>query len=385
MNRKFFLFILTIFLFVFNQNSFFELRSADLQSDVVEIKRIEILTGHIEIEGDLTYFFEDENYLVRIEMTFPMEYREEIKIVSNLTGSIWVKELDKRSNKGELEFSLTGSRNAITVDLEGRAPKALIAIEGSPAMSLDNRTIIGEKEFELFKILIKGVPVRLRSEQISRFMLSSQDIFDAKKKISEAQNALEKLKNSTNSDMKIVSDIIARIESLLAIANECLQEGAPKQALEIANQCLLLANSNILEDQVRMLNSILADTEIDSAESSKLILKALDEIESSRRSENIDKYIEHSANARNCLDTARGCYVGTVKNKISRFEFSVFEVIILAVVLTSILLFGVFYFIFQRNRKKVFEQGLEAGEKEAAERRLSPRDIILGKDRGEEE
>lgn len=352
--------------------------SGDLGSGSAEITKIEILKGQYEATDDFIYLFEDESYLVRIEMTIPKECKEEIKLTSKLIGSIWIKEIDKRSRTSELEFDLPRLGNSLTIDLEGRAPKALVA--------QDNRIIKGEEGFELLEIEVNEKFLDVRAEQSEKFILSSHEIFNARKKISEAYTALETLKTSRNSDMKILKDIIERIETLLAVAEECVEEGAPEQAFEIADQCLLLARSNILEDQVRMFNSIMAETDTDFSESSKLTYKSLDGIEQSKEEDDLSEFLALLEEARNNLETAKDCYVETVNNKISQFELSVLQVALLVAAIFGSLLLAVFYLVLQKTKNEVFKNGMDKGRREAAKEKFSPRDVILGKteEEGEE-
>jgi hypothetical protein len=358
---------------------------ADLGSGSVEITKIEILKGQYEATDDFIYLFEDESYLVRIEMTIPKECKEGIKLTSKLIGSIWIKEIDKRSRTSELEFDLPRLGNSLTVDLEGRAPKALIVREENPATTQDNRIIRGEKEFELLEIEVSEKLLDIRVEQSKKFILSSHEIFNARKKISEAHTALEILKTSRNSDMKILKDITERIETLLVVAEECVEEGAPEQAFEIANECFLLARSNILEDQVRMFNSIMAETDTDFSESSKLTYESLDGIEQSKEEKEFSEFLARLEDARNNLETAKECYIETVNDKISQFELSVLEVALLVAAILGSLLLVVFYLVLQKTKSKVFKNGMDKGRREAAKEKFSPRDVILGKTEGGEE
>ncbi|KYK34352.1 MAG: hypothetical protein HXS48_14290 [Theionarchaea archaeon] len=361
-----------------------ELQANQQQSFFVEIEDISVVKGHIVTENETIYLFEDEDYLIQIQMTFSQEYLEKIKIVSILSEFINIEKLNLRSTtKGILEFDLDGLKN-ITVNLEGRAPKALIVVEGDPATFEDDRIIIGEKEIELFRIFIQEVPVRIENKQVDRFILTSHDIYNAKLKIAEAYTRIQKLRNISNSDYATIDDIIAKAESLLIIAEECLQQGAPKQALRIAEESLALTIPSTLEERLQMLDYILANTEIDVSESAVLARLASEEVLIARKKEAIsEEYILHLENAEDYLSKAVEAYINTVNGEVAKYEISPFTFILLIVSFTATLLISTFYIIIEKKQKRIYARGLEEGKKIATEMELSVRDIILGKEEGE--
>lgn len=356
------------------------------ESELVLVKKIEILSGPTTYENNVVYIQEDEEYLVRLKLVFPPLSGTTFKIRSHLHGFVSIIERNIRSRLGEASFESKFIAETLTIELEGIAPKALVDIKGSEVTATDDRKIKGEKAFSLFDIYADNVPMHLKYEEEMNIVLSSSEILQAKEKIKEVEEAIIKIESCNTSDLYITKSIILRMKTLLEIAKACLAEGAPVEALNLANECLELARISIIRDQIDAMNSLLIEIEeVDVAESSKFAHLALQEIDKIGEGDDLDTCLSHIEKSEEYYNKSTQSLISEINREVTKYEINPITFIMMIVAFTAIIFILGFLMIYQRGKRKVFDLGIEEGRRKAAEEEVTVEDIILGKKKKEGE
>jgi hypothetical protein len=356
------------------------------EKDYVLVKKIEILSGPKIGENGLVYIQEDKEYLVRLELVFPVLSGKTFKVESYLHGFIRIVEKNMSSRLGSIAFESLHIPQTLTIELEGIAPKALVKIEGSKTTTADDRTIKGERAFNFFSVYADNVPVQLNYEEELNVVLSSEEILEAKRKIKEAEDVIAKMELCGVSDLHITKSLISRMKNLVEIAKRCLAEGAPTEASALANECLELARIPVTKDQVYALNSLLAEFQgVDVAKSSKYAHLALEEIDKIDKENDFDTRLSFIEKTEEYYDEATQSLISEVNREATKYEISPAYFVLIVAVLLGISLVPIFFVVSQKREKAIYERAVKIGEEKAARKGVSPRDIITGKGEGENE
>ncbi|MBU7029228.1 MAG: hypothetical protein HXS48_19990 [Theionarchaea archaeon] len=355
------------------------------ESNYVLVKEINILSGPTKMENNVTYIQEDENYIVRLKLVFPPKPGESFKIKSHLHGFVNIVERNIRSRSGEATFESKRIPETLTIDLEGIAPKALVDDKGSEITHEDDRRIKGEAPFSFFDVYLGENLFPVEYEEELDVILSSSEILVAREKIDEAREAIAELESCSISDLHTTRSVILHMEKLLEIAEKCLEEGAPAEALSLANECLELVKIAFNKDQIQSLTSLLGEIKgVNLAESSSLAHEALDEIGKIDNKDDIDVCLSHIMNAEIRYEKATGCLISEVNREVAKYEIDPAYFALIIAVLVVIILVVTFFAVYVKKEKSIYDRGVEEGKKIAAEKEISPRDIILGRGEGEE-
>ena len=267
---------------------------------VVEVASFTILEGRQETGEDTTYIFEDQRYVVRIALRLPDISERKMFLYSNLSGSTLVQCGEFRESK---------YRNYDVTDFAGR--EILVELEGKPPPALANkgmRMVIGEiEDFRFFRVSIEGVDTEIAWQDRNIFVLTTNEIHNAKEKIHDVKSTLSKLEYSSNADLEYVKDKISYVEELLVTAEQCIHEGAPEQASSIADTCMDILLTSVLDDQITFFNSFISDLPVDKAKFTEHLREASTQSIEAEKASNVDEYIGHMDTARDELDKADLC------------------------------------------------------------------------------
>lgn len=353
------------------------------ESDYIIVKKVEILTGPTIIENGVVYIQEDQSYLVRLELVFPPLPEKTFEVKSYLHGFINIIERNIRSRSGEAAFESKIIAETLTIELEGIAPKAIVDVEGVKTTKADDRKIKGEMEFNFFEIYVDEILMHLKYEEDVQVVLSSKEILDAKEKIRQAEEAITKIELCDVSNLYLTKSLTERMRNLLEIAKNCLAEGAPIEALELADECLELAKMPITKDQIQALNVLQGSIDVDVAESSRFAHLALQEINEVEEENNFDGCLLHIEKSEEYYNKSSECLITEINKAVAKYEINPITFILMIVAFTALILLLTFLMIYQRGKKKTFDLGIEEGKRKAAEEEVTVEDIILGKNKGE--
>ena len=267
----------------------------------VEVVNFEIVRGKTETRSgeDAICVFEGCEYVVRATLQLPSISDRKMFLYTFLNGGILVEYGDTKleSKEKSCEISQFQGRR-VDVELKGRSGYALV--------NRGSRMVTGEVEdYRFFRVTVDGLDAETVWQDRMEFVLTTEDIFNARKKIEEVRSALSELeKDPKNADLKAVQNKTDHIRELLDAADECINEGAPRQALQIAETCMDSLFTSVLEDQINFFNDFVGGVSVDKMEASDHLHEARTKSMEAEEASTFNEYILSMSTARDELDEA---------------------------------------------------------------------------------
>ena len=249
-------------------------------------------------------------------------------------------------------FNLTEcAGKEIIVELEGYPGNALV--------SKGARVIVGEvTDFRFFRLLVGGLEPEIIWSNPSKFILTTDEIYNARQRIKEVEDALSAISKSSIVGLEHVADRIASVEDLLSQADECINEGAPEEAKAIADICMSIITGSLNDDCIEFFNHFAGEVPVNRADVTKHLTDASRECIEARKCSDINSYIEHGEKALNEFSLSSPSMVNAILAFIDQYKnWKTYALIELAII--AILGVNVSYLMFGRKRRKTKREYFE--------------------------
>lgn len=316
------------------------------QSQKGEVTSFTILEGYNITENNTIYIFEDNRYIVRMILNLPrIPYNQKLLLQSSLDGQIFIECGDEKFEPQKRSFDLTEcAGKEVTVELEGYPGNALI--------SKGARVIVGEvTDFRFFRLLVGGLEPEITWTNVKKFILTTDEIYNARQRIKEVEDALSAISKSSIVGLEHVADRIASVEDLLSQADECINEGAPEEAKAIADICMGILMSNLHDDCIEFFNNFAGEVPVNRADVTKHLTDASRECIEARKCSDINSYIEHGEKALNEFSLSSPSMVNAILAFIDQYKnWKTYALIEGAII--AILVVNVSYLMFGRKRRR---------------------------------
>lgn len=267
---------------------------ADTYSRKVEVLSFEIRSGRIESGDNTLYVFEGDEYKIEATLRLPTVAGRKVILYTNLGGRIHVECQDFRPDPQFKSFNIS----------EFAGKDIAIQVLGDPGYALESRgprVISGEvKDFRFFRICVDGVETEILWQDQRTYTLTTEEIFKARQELTKVNQALSQLENSSTTDLAALKSIRTKtdqVRQMIALAEQCIVEGAPEEAIGLADLCMEILLSGVLEDQITFFNCFIDRIPVDKAKATDHSHRASTENIEAEKASNIDDYIAHANGA----------------------------------------------------------------------------------------
>jgi hypothetical protein len=328
---------------------------ADSYSRKVEVLSFEIRGGTIELGENTMYVFEGDEYKIEATLRLPKVGDRKMILYSNLDGRIHVECQDARPEPQFRSFDIS----------EFAGEDVIIQLLGDPGYALESRgprVITGEvKDFRFFRICIDGVETEIVFEDQKKFTLTTEEIFNARCKLAEVKQALSELESSSASDLTALKSVRTRtdqVRQLMALAERCISEGAPEEAIDLANICKEILLSSVLEDQITFFNSFIDGIPVDKAKATDHSHKASIASIEAERTSSMNDYIGYMNEALEELNKAEISITDSICDALKWQKY-----FLIAAVIELVFIIGLVFVLLRRKKglgpdpKELFGRG----------------------------
>lgn len=296
----------------------------------IEVLSFEIRNGRTELGENSTYVFEGKEYKIEATLRLPMVGDRKMILYTNLDGRIHVECQDLRPEPQVKSFDIS--------EYEGE--EIIVQLVGNPGYALVSRgprVMPGEvKDFRFFRVSVDGVDAEIVWQDQNLFTLTSEEIFDARLRLSEVEQALSELESSSTTDLTALKSIEVKtdqVRQLLAVAEQCIVEGAPEEAMRLADTCKEILLSSVLEDQIIFFNSFIDNIPVDKAKATDHSHRASIESIEAEKTSSMVSYVLHMNEALEELNKAETCISDSICDSLrwQRYflAFTVVELVII--------------------------------------------------------